>query len=287
MVLFYIKEALKSIARAKLSFMLSLISMSISVLLITASVITIQLSEQLQTDLRNQISINIFLTENLPQDSIDQINTSIREMNFFSAVEFIDKEKAAEIFIKETGEDFRKLLDYNPLPVSFTVTLREKYANKDSLNFISQKLSRLNGVDEVIYQQEYINKFIAFIDNLKEYVFVITGILLIISIYIIYSTVRLVTNLRMEELETMKLVGAKLSTIKFPIIFNGILIGFFASIISLVIFILFIYYFDNYIGVQKFLTFNSYFYLIIILSVGPLAGLLVSIFSLRKITLKI
>jgi cell division transport system permease protein len=91
----------------------------------------------------------------------------------------------------------------------------------------------------------------------------------------------------MEELETMKLVGAKLSTIKFPIIFNGILIGFFASIISLVIFILFIYYFDNYIGVQKFLTFNSYFYLIIILSVGPLAGLLVSIFSLRKITLKI
>jgi cell division transport system permease protein len=99
--------------------------------------------------------------------------------------------------------------------------------------------------------------------------------------------VKLVTTLKFEELETMKLVGAKLSTIKIPIVLNGILIGFLASLITISIFLLYVTYIDKYINLLKIFNLRNELYLTGIILAGPVIGLIVSVFSLRKITLKI
>jgi len=287
MVIFWIKEAFKSIGRAKSSFFLSLVSTSISVLLITASVMIIQISGSLQDSLKKSLNVNLFLKENLTQSQVNSIESELKSMKFIASTSFISKEHAAEIFVQETGEDFRKLLDYNPLPASFTITLNPDYVEQASLNKMISSLGDINGVDEVVFQHDYAKKIISFLNELKKYVFILTGILFLISLYIVYSTVKLVTNLKYEELETMKLVGAKLSTIKMPIILNGTLIGLFAGLISLSVFILFIFYFDNYIGLQKVFDLNISFYSALLAGIGPLIGLFVSIFTLRNVTLKV
>jgi cell division transport system permease protein len=287
MIIFWIKEAFKSIGRAKSSFFLSLVSTSISVLLITASVMIIQISGSLQDSLKKSLSVNLFLKENLTQVQVSGIESELKSMKFIASANYISKERAAEIFVQETGEDFRKLLDYNPLPASFTITLNPDYVEQASLNKMISSLSGINGVDEVVFQHDYAKKIISFLNELKKYVFILTGVLFLISLYIVYSTVKLVINLKYEELETMKLVGARLSTIKMPIILNGMLIGLFAGLISLSVFILFIFYFDNYIGLQKLFNLNIAFYSALLAGIGPLIGLLVSVFTLRNVTLKV
>jgi cell division transport system permease protein len=287
MIIFWIKEAFKSIGRAKSSFFLSLVSTSISVLLITASVMIIQISGSLQDSLKKSLSVNLFLKENLTQVQVSGIESELKSMKFIASANYISKERAAEIFVQETGEDFRKLLDYNPLPASFTITLNPDYVEQASLNKMISSLSGINGVDEVVFQHDYAKKIISFLNELKKYVFILTGVLFLISLYIVYSTVKLVINLKYEELETMKLVGARLSTIKMPIILNGMLIGLFAGLISLSVFILFIFYFDNYIGLQKLFNLNITFYSALLAGIGPLIGLLVSVFTLRNVTLKV
>jgi cell division transport system permease protein len=287
MVIFWLKEAFKSIGRAKSSFFLSLVSTSISVLLIVASVMIIQISGSVQDSLKKSLNVNLFLKESLKPEQVKDIESEIKGLKFIASTHYISKERAAEIFVKETGEDFRKLLDYNPLPASFTLTLNPDYVEQASINKMLSSLSSIKGVDEVVFQHEYAKKIISFLNELKKYVFILTVILFLISLYIVYSTVKLVTNLKFEELETMKLVGAKLSTIKMPIILNGTLIGLFAGLISLTVFILFIYYFDNYIGLQKLFDINVSFYSVLLAGIGPLIGLLVSIFSLRNLTLKV
>jgi cell division transport system permease protein len=287
MIIFWIKEAFKSIGRAKSSFFLSLVSTSISVLLITASVMIIQISGSLQDSLKKSLSVNLFLKENLTQVQVSGIESELKSMKFIASANYISKERAAEIFVQETGEDFRKLLDYNPLPASFTITLNPDYVEQASLNKMISSLSGINGVDEVVFQHDYAKKIISFLNELKKYVFILTGVLFLISLYIVYSTVKLVINLKYEELETMKLVGARLSTIKMPIILNGMLIGLFAGLISLSVFILFIFYFDNYIGLQKIFNLNITFYSALLAGIGPLIGLLVSVFTLRNVTLKV
>jgi cell division transport system permease protein len=287
MISFYLKETFKSIQRAKSSFFLSLTSMVIAMLLIIGSVITIQVSADFQQNLKNNITINIFLKENLSKEETNAIEKEISQKNFINNIKFVDKKEAAEIFIKETGEDFRSILDYNPLPSSFSVTLKEKFVDTDSLNKIIPVISNIKGVDEVVFQQEYVKKMLTYLSTFKKYLFIITAILFLISVYIVYSTVKLVTGMRLEEVETMKLVGAKLSTIKIPIIMNGILIGFLASLVSIIIFLLYITYIDKYINLLKIFNLRNEYYYIGVLLLGPFIGFIVSSFTLRKVTLKV
>ncbi len=287
MIIFWIKEAFKLIGRAKSSFVLSLISTSISVLLITASLISIQLSNQFQNKLKQNISINIFLKDSLSDSAINRLQTKLKSTSYINTLKYIDKKEAAATFIKETGEDFRKILDYNPLPASFLITLKEGYVDKDSLNNITSSLSNLKGVDDVVFQQAFVYKLLSFLNRIKKYIFIITAVLFFISLYIVYSTVKLITKSKYEEMETMKLVGAKLSTIKMPIVLNSIFIGIFAGIISLIVFFLIFNYFGNIIDVRKIIDSKNAAYLAVLFATGPVIGIIVSLFSLRKINLKI
>jgi len=110
MLIFWIKEAIKLIGRAKSSFFLSLVSTSVSVLLITASVMIIQLSDSLQNRLKESVSINIFLKDSVNDSELLKIRKLISGQVFVKSVLYINKNQAADNFVKETGEDFRKLL---------------------------------------------------------------------------------------------------------------------------------------------------------------------------------
>ena len=166
MITFWFKEAFKSIGRAKSSFILSLISTSISVLLIVSSIILVRLSNRFQTNLKEKLNINIFLKDSVSKNTIDNIGKILNSKEYINSVKFIDKNEAAENFIKDTGEDFRKILDYNPLPVSYSITLKEDYVKKESIDKIVSELTKINGVDEIVYQYKFANKVLSFIDSM-------------------------------------------------------------------------------------------------------------------------
>lgn len=286
MIFFWIKESFKLIGRAKSSFFLSLISMSISLALISASVFSINFSNYLQTKLKRSININVFLNDTVTKEDINNLKKKIKNEKFVYSIRYIDKKKAAELFIKDTGEDFRKLIDYNPLPASFEVSLKSKYVTQNFIKNVVKKLSSFRGVDEVSLKYDYIYKLISYLDRIKNYIFFFALVIFFISLYIVYSTILLVINSKYTELNTMKLVGAKLSTIKMPIILNGFFIGVFSTVILLVIGYMFVYFLSDYLPIKELLRFENKISLIFLLILGPIIGLVVSIVSLRKITLK-
>jgi cell division transport system permease protein len=248
---------------------------------------SIQISNEFQQNLKKNININIFLKDSITVNDTELLRSQLEKKHYINSIYYISKDEAARNFIKETGEDFRAQLDYNPLPSSFQVTLNDKYVVKDSLDAIIASLSKMTGVDDVVFQQEFVYGILSQIDKVKKYIFVITAILFFIAVYIIYSTIKLIIKSKYEEMETMKLVGAKLSTIKMPIVLNGIIIGILAGIISLAASYSLFYYFGNLIELRRFLNFNGGLYIVLAFSIGPVIGSLVSLVSLRKITLKI
>lgn len=287
MILFWIKEAFKLIARSKFSFLLALTSITLSVILITVSVFIIRFSNHFEDQLKSNIIISVFIKDNSTNDEIEQIKSELSQLKYLSSSEFIDKDKAAEIFIKETGEDFRKILDYNPLPASFNLKLKNEYANRQSINTIIKTLSDYKWSDEVIFRQDFYQKILMYIDQAKIYVFGLTGLIFLVSLYLVYSTVRLILNSKYSELETMKFVGAKLSTIKMPIILNSAITGFLASSIALAIVWLLYFYVKGFLLSIDNVIPNKIEFIVILLSLGPIIGILVTIISLRKISLKI
>src|SRR3989337_2884186 len=132
------------------------------------------MSDQFESRLKKNISINIFLEDPISDQKIGNVRNRLKEKEFISSLQYIDKEKAAEQFISETGEDFRKILDYNPLPASFVLRVSESYAHSDSLNFIINELSGIEWVEEVVFREGFIYRLLNYIDSGKIYLFVAT-----------------------------------------------------------------------------------------------------------------
>lgn len=287
MLSFYLKESVKIIGRAVPSFLLSLTSIFIAVLLISIALISIELSDALQNKIKSSFGLEIFLKENLSDEDFNNIEKEINTARFFSSVTFISKDKAAEIFIKETGEDFARILDYNPLPASFSVKLKPEYLASDSIKMISASLQSLYGIDEIVYKEEYLNQVVSIFEKFKFYVLIAAIILILISIYLVYSTVSAILKVKADDFETMKLVGAKISTIKIPIILNAVLIGLCSSVFASGV-ILYLLKFIERISSDSFVSINKeILYILFALFIGPALGFAVSIFAVRNISLKI
>ncbi|MCH7963555.1 MAG: hypothetical protein IH852_06410 [Bacteroidetes bacterium] len=287
MIIFWFKEAFKSISRAKSSFFLTLISLTLAVILIEASITALKLSEIFQKTIKSNINVSLFIKDPFNENNIKDYKSELSRKNYIKSVKYVSKDEAAKSFIRETGEDFREILDYNPLPASFVAKLNTDVISKDSLNSVINNLSSLKWVDEVVFKDSFVYRLLSYLEAGKNYLFITTAILILIAVYLVYSTIKLITNNRMKELETMKLVGAKLSTIKMPIILNGLITGLLASIISIAVYYFISIQVDQYYLVNKFITANKYFYVATLLIIGPVLSFLVTVYSLRKITLKI
>jgi len=286
MIIFIIKESLASVRKAKASFLISLITISISLTLIISSVVLIDFSEAVRDKLSRNIIINAFLNDTLSSEETNGIQGIIEKRSDIFSVQYISKSEAEKNFIKETGEDFRKILDYNPLPASLIITINRNSISPQQIKNTVNSIMSINGVDEVIYGDKTAEKIYYVINESKKYIFTITLVLILISIYIIYSTSNLIIKSRMEEMETMKLIGARIPAIKLPVILNAAFTGLMAGCISFLIFILFNNSFGQYISQQFSYKINYFLFLVVTILAGPVLGIIISYLTLRKVTLK-
>jgi len=287
MIIFYLKESLKLISRAKASFLLALLASTLSIGLIAVSAVLLILSNEFQNRLKENIRMGIFLEEELSAAEKADIKKEIEQTGYFSTIIYISKDKAAERFIKETGEDFRQILDYNPLPSSFDAKVNKNFVNNSELTRIKKEILKIGGVDEVILDERITAKILDFLYSSRTIIFIATAFLLLISIYIISSTTKLLLSRKYEELETMKLVGAKLIAIKAPVYLNSLLIGLLASIIIIIVGYFSSVYFLNGSILKLFSSISLSLIAIFLLLLGPGLSFVVTIFSLKKVSLKI
>lgn len=287
MLNFAIKESLRSIKRTKLAFFFSLFSMSIALLLIQFSLLAFFMSSVLEDKIKETFKINIFLEDNYTDAQIRDFKKELIQKPYTQELIFISKEEAVDKFIKETGDDFRDILDYNPLPASFVLTPRSNYLENKVINEITKELKQNVIVTSIEFQNGFLSEINSQIKNVNQYIIALTIFLVIIAMYLIYSTLRLIIENRKNEIETMKLVGASTFAIKLPIILNGILLGVFAGIItSSIIFILHFIIrgqFDIFVYLNK-KDYVYYYYSAFM--IGPLLGWFISILTLRRVSLR-
>ena len=107
---------------------------------------------------KEDIRISAYL-RTMNKDSITQIQQYIAAQPYAKNVEYVNKEKAKEIWNKDNNEDWNKILDVNPLPESIDFYARATYVNTDSLNKISGDIMRLysNQITDLQYPSGLVN----------------------------------------------------------------------------------------------------------------------------------
>jgi cell division transport system permease protein len=286
MIIFYLSEALKSFKRAKLAALITIFTMTIALLLISLSGALIYSSGKIENRIRSNQKVSLYLQPNAEGKEIKSVIQDLKKEDLVRRLDYVDKKEAKQKFVEQTGKDFSSILEVNPLPASIIISFHPDKFDQSKIETLLKKYSEKAVVDEVVFDYDFLTQLMKYINSSKYIVYAIALFLTMIGIYLTFSTTRLVINSRQKYYETMKLVGAKLSAIKLPIVLFSIIIGFISAVLSLIIINFGIFLLNKYIASFNF-EFIIYWANIGIIVFGSILGILSSIFSTNTISLKI
>jgi cell division protein FtsX len=111
-----VSESLSGFTRTKLSSLLSIITISISVLLLGLFGVLSLHAVRFLEELRARVELEAFLEEPLTRGEVDSLRTAVAGFDGVEQVTFVSKSEAAAIFRKEFGEGILDVFDFNPPP---------------------------------------------------------------------------------------------------------------------------------------------------------------------------
>lgn len=200
------------------------------------------------SSIKNQVEIAVYLKDNVTDELKTYLENEIKGWDEISQVNFISKDQALEKFKKENeGSEILKEIQGNPLPASFELELKSpEKVEQVALRFMDKDGNFIEGVDEVIYGQNYVQKLFSITAIVGTIAFLIIVVLLLAAIVLIFNTIRLAIHARRKEIEVMKLVGATNWFVRLPFLFEGFFEGFIGSVISVVL----LYFLSNYLLIR-------------------------------------
>ncbi len=233
--------------------------------------------------LKGKVEIEAFLSDSLSSDQIREVKTKLLATKGVSSVQFVSKDEAAEIFKKEFGQDIKTVLEFNPLPASYRVFLKDLNKNSRDVAAIAAKIEKMSGVESVKYRKI----LLTLIDRRVRLFYGVMsgfgGALVLLSIFLVYNSMRLAISYKKRMIDTMKLVGASRSFVRMPFLLGGMIQGFTGGLVAAVV----IYGVINAAVVlvrENILAEvlpSSQFYVAIV-GVATLLGLLSTLFATRR-----
>ncbi len=217
------------------------------------------------------------MNDTTSETCIKLLEQKIKSEKYVHNIAFVSKEEAMKNYIAETGDNFNEMLGYNPLYSSINIKLDSKYANEDSIDIIQNKLSKEPGVAEFYYEKKLVDVINNNVKKAGIIVGVISLLLLLITVAMIDSTIRLAMYSSRFLIRSMQLVGATRWFIIKPFVGRAIIDGLISSLIAVAALATLLNLILNFIPDLSVL--QDVFSTITLFSLVLLTGLLFSIIS--------
>ncbi|MDR1558336.1 MAG: permease-like cell division protein FtsX [Clostridiales bacterium] len=229
-----IMEAFRGLIKNRLMSAASIITLSSCLFMVSISFCLAVNLDYLLIQMESMMSITVYLEDGMSTEEVNDLIGRVNQIPFVTQLEFISSGEALERF-KVDLEDSAHILDGldkdNPLPNSLVLDI-------DSLShwdYVENNLNELKeyGVETIQHGRQAANALMT-VNNLLRVVgaLVIAG-LGVISVVIIFNTIRIAVNTRKTEINIMKYVGATDAFIRGPFIVEGMIIGIFGAVIPL------------------------------------------------------
>ena len=280
---YVLQEGFSGFQRAKLSMFAAVLTICISLLLLSFFSILLLNANQVVESLREKVEMEAFLTDPLTNEEAEEVKALVATLEGVREVRFISKEEAAEIFKKEFGEDIYKVLDFNPLPASLKIYLKDGYKTAKGAATIHSAVKAVKGVDDVIYRKTLLEMIDQRAMTLLWFSLGVGVFITISSIFLVANTIRLAIYAKRKIIQTMKLIGATRGFIRTPFLLEGFIQGFVGGVIAAGIVFLVFNYLERWVSVQlsDFVRVQTFYYGIIV-GIGCILGLLGSMISIRR-----
>lgn len=214
------------------SWITSLISISLVLLMIGMMGFILINAKQLSEYVREKIGFTLVLHENISEVEINRIQKVLNAGDYVKSTRFVDKETAAKELTEDLGEDFVGFLGYNPLFASLEVKLHSKYMHPDSLRILEKEFLSYSQIKEVYFQENLVTIINQNTRKISIALLLISGLLTFIFVALINNTIRISVYSQRFSINTMQMVGASNSFIRKPYLQQSIFLGIYSAIIA-------------------------------------------------------
>ena len=267
------------------SYISVVVSISMVLFLFGLLSFTIVNIKNVSTNFKESLTMSIYLKDEAKTVDINQIKNSLITSVFVKDLNYISKEEAVSIMKTEFGEDFINELGYNPLINSFDINLVSEYVEDRKIDSISNLLREKNNfIDDIQYDRDLVSIMNTNLKKITMWMFPVTFLLIVISILIINSSIKLALYSNRWTIKTMQLVGATKTFIRKPFIIKNVFLGLFSSFVASTLLYLTIFYVDKKIPFID--MFDNIYIIYVFLSVTVL-GVLISWISTYFATQKL
>ena len=182
---------------------------------------------------KSEQGFQVFLKTDTTDEEAQKVGEEIRAVDGVSTAEFKDKTYALNTMKEKLGDKSELIDGYGAdyFPTSYVVTLTDLNLSKD----VQEKILKIENVDKITSSDKTVSTLLSLAKGIKLVTGIILVLLIIISIFIISNTIKLTVHARRKEISIMKYVGATNNFIRWPFIVEGMIIGVFASAISIVL----------------------------------------------------
>ena len=178
---------------------------------------------------KNLYAVEAFLPEMVGEDSLKVIGDRLKHTKHIDSVSFVSADSALADFRRHFSGDMLDLVEGNPIPPFFRVTLDEESKNPADLIEVRNMLAREDFFEEVQAPVEWVEKISAWKFRMLFWPVCVSALLLFTLSLIICNSVRLSLLSRRLLVENMKYAGGSHFFIEFPFVLQGAILGLFGS----------------------------------------------------------
>jgi len=248
--MFYLKEAWRNLRFAGITTFITFFSLLLASGFTVASYLVSNFSDALGSELTKNVTATFFLADSLSKEMQADLTSKISRTQGIREARLITVAEAEKEFIAATGEDFRKILSYNPLPASIVVNLDPEGKSMAELDKTVTKLAGLTGISGFEFRSKMLQEIIDFTGKVKAITLGITVLFLILALYLAYTSIRSAFAARKEDLNTMRLVGGSLFKIKFPAYLGSFSLGIVCAFITFLLYTIIVNLQFEFLGIK-------------------------------------
>ena len=204
------------------------IGITVACLLImgTFSLVAYNANENLK-DLQRENAVLAFVDEALSDEEAKGLQKELEHLPNVADCTFVSREEARDAYVEQYDED-DLYSDLDPQIFRHRYVLHLK--NLDEMSRTVNALQDVKGIVKIRADEDISNGFLT-VRNIAGVISItLIAILLIVSVFIISNTIKLTTFDRKDEIAIMKMVGATDGFIRWPFVYEGLLLGLISAV---------------------------------------------------------
>lgn len=236
MITLFCKKAFQDIVNNRFLNTVTVITIGLSVLIVSSFALLIINTDALLNSWKKGIRVLVYLKPEATEANRLDLNYLIQKIDGVEETRFISKEKAL-VFLKDKMKHQSSILENlptNPLPDAFEIRVKSSSQDMKEIEALAVEIEALPHVEQVEYGQHWIKRLTSITGVFKFVGYVMGGLFVVATLFIIANTIRLVLYSKKDEIEIMKLVGATHRFIKAPFYIEGLILGALGSVIGIV-----------------------------------------------------